>query len=103
MQLILIVTNAKSIDDPKSEVSKSIKKATSSKGSKSRPQKLAKSLNTSDDGDDDIRSKSKSKVTSSQGKSQGKSWPVYVHPSVLNCQKRTPRTNQRKNPLPRKC
>jgi hypothetical protein len=64
----------------------------------------AKSLNASDDdGDDDIKSKSKSKVTSSQGKPQGNSCPVYIHPSVLNCQKMTAHTNQRKNPLPRKC
>ena len=62
-----------------------------------------KSLNAyDDDGGDDIK-KSKSKVTSSQGKPQGKSCPVYLHLPALNCQKMTPRTNQRKNPLPRKC
>ena len=59
-----------------------------------------KSLNASDDdGDDDIKSNSKNKLTSSQGKFQGKSCPVCLHPSALNCQKMTPRTNQRKNPL----
>ena len=64
----------------------------------------AKSLNASDDdGDNDKKSKSKSKVTSSQGKPRGKSCPVYLHLSALNCQKMTPCTNQRKNPLPRKC
>jgi hypothetical protein len=64
----------------------------------------AKSLNASDDdGDDDIKSKSKRKVTSSQGKTEGKSCPVYLHPFALNCQKMTPHTNQRKNPLPGKC
>ena len=61
----------------------------------------AKSLNASDDdGYEEI--KLKSKVTSSQGKPQGKSCPVHLHLSALNCQKMTPRTNQRKN-LPRKC
>lgn len=38
MQHILIVTNPESIDGPESEVGKPIKKATSSKSSKSRPQ-----------------------------------------------------------------
>ena len=63
----------------------------------------AKSLNTSDDDHDNIKSKSKSKINSSQKNTQGKSYPVYLHPSALNCQKMILRTNQRKNPLPREC
>ena len=41
----------------------------------------AKSLNASDDGNDDIRSKSN--LTTSQGKPQGKSFAVYLQPRAL--------------------
>jgi hypothetical protein len=84
---------------PPPEISKEDKE----KGAPSSQDVKASLLNVSDDdGDGDIGSKSKSKATSRQGKTQGRSRPVYLHPSPLNCQKMTSRTNQRKNLLPRK-